>query len=322
MNMSTNINLKYARSGTALLLIAGLLSASIVTSKPATAADGPAATPSADTATSSGSTAEAPAAPSDAAKPALTPSESCSAAYERTQTEKLAGHYVAASAAALECSQLQCNAAIVQECVRFYSALEAETPTLVFSAHKAEGGDLVDVRVEMDGKVVAESITGRPFATDPGPHEFVFIHKQRGRLKLSETARVGDKARAIDMTFPDPNAKSGTGPHGKPGVPVLTYVLGGVGVVALGAFAYLHFSGVSDYNNYNNTCSPGCNPDDVDSVKKKFTMSYVALGVGGAAIAGAAVVYLTRPKGDQGVTVQASVSPRPDGGMAGLKATF
>ena len=255
---------------------------------------------------------------------AKTPGELCSAAYERTQTEKQAGHYVAASAAALECSQLQCNAAIVQECVRFYGALEAETPTLVFSARKAEGGELSDVRVEMDGKLVAEQITGRPISADPGPHNFVFIHKKRGLLRQSETARVGDKARVIEVTFSDPDAKSGAvgagtaAPRG--GVPPMTYVLGGLGVVALGGFAYFRVSGANDYNKKNDECSPGCNPDDIDPIKKKFTYSYVSLGVGIASLAGAAAFYFVGRSG--GPSVQASISPHQDGAMAGLKTTF
>ena len=309
MNMRGNIFRNYRHSVPALLLTASLLSSSIASADPA-----------------------APAAPASDAdngeKPAAqSAGEACSAAYERTQTEKLAGHYLAASAAALECSQLQCNSAIVQECVRFYGTLETETPSLVFSAKKEEGGELIDVRVEMDGKPAAERITGQPFKLDPGPHEFVFIHKQRGRLTLNETARVGDKARVIEMSFPDPNAKAAAAAERAKkakAVPVMSWVLGGVGVIGLGAFAYFHFSGVSDYNNYNSEtgCSPRCNPDDVDSVRRKFTLSYVSVGVGAAALVGAGAVYLLRPKGDAGPTVQASVTPRTDGAFAGLKATF
>jgi len=308
----------HSRSTAALLIAAGLLPSTVSFTKLAGAAP-PAAAPSA-----------APGA--DAAQPAeaaKTPGEACSAAYERTQTEKLAGHYVAASAAALECSQLQCNSAIVQECVRFYSALENETPTLVFSARKAEGGELTDVRVEMDGKVVAEQITGRPFATDPGPHNFVFIHKKRGLLRLSETARVGDKARVLEVTFADPNAKPGApkdgaaAPEARGGVPVMTYVLGGVALVGVGAFAYFRVSGVSDYNDANSDtgCSPKCNPDDVDSIRNKFTYSYVSLGIGAAAAVGAAAFYFVG-KSSGGNTVQAGITPRMDGALAGLKATF
>jgi len=174
--------------------------------------------------------------------------------------------------------------------------------------------------------VVSEQITGRPFATDPGLHNFVFIHPKRGLLRLSETARVGDKARVLEVTFADPNAKlaskdaaAAPGPSG--GVPVATYVLGGVAIVGLGAFAYFHFSGVSDYNSKNDECSPYCNPDDVDPIRKKFTYSYVSLGVGAAAAVGAAAFYFAgRTSG--GNTVQAGIAPHADGAMAALKTTF
>lgn len=276
--------------------------------------------------------APAPSESADAkpAEPAQPPSpgEICSAAYERAQTEKLAGHYVAASAAALECSQLMCNSAIVRECERFYSALEQDTPTLVFSARKAEGGELTDVRVEMDGQLVAEQITGRPYALDPGSHTFVFTHPQRGAQQITETARVGDHARVLEVTFVDPLAKSGGVSAPPParakhrgGVPAMSYVLGGVGVVALGSFVYFRASGVSDYNEYNSTCSPFCRQDDVDAVRQKFLFSYVSLGVGIASIAGAGVVYLLRPYRDGGA-IEASIVPRGDGALAGVRTTF
>jgi hypothetical protein len=308
------------RSASALLLVAGLLPSGIAHAKgPVPAAPGASATPSSPP--PAAAAAESPPAQPPEAKSA---NELCSAAYERTQTEKLAGHYVAASASALECSQLQCNAAIVQECVRFYGALEAETPTLVFSARKAEGGELTDVRVEMDGKLVSQQITGRPLATDPGPHNFVFIHAKRGLLRVSETARVGDKARVIEVTFPDPAAKSKVNeppaPAARGGVPAMTYVLGGLGVVALGSFVYFRVTGVNDYNALNESCSPGCDPADVDPIRSKFTYSYVSLGVGIASVAGAAAFYFAGRSG--GPSVQASVAPRGDGAIAGLKATF
>jgi hypothetical protein len=316
---------KHLRSASALLIAAGLLPSSIAHAKgptaPASPAPSPAASPTPTATAAAPATGDSPHAEPEAQK---SPGELCSAAYERTQTEKLAGHYVSASAAALECSQIQCSSAIVQECMRFYSALEAETPTLVFSARKGEGGEVTDVRVEMDGKVIAQQITGRPISVDPGPHNFVFVHPKRGLLRLSETARVGDKARVLEVTFPDPNAKTKSGEPGAPppsgGVPVMTYVLGGLGVVALGGFVYFRVSGTNDYNSLNDSCSPGCNPDDVDPIRKKFTYSYVSLGVGIASVAGAAAFYFAGRGG--GSSVQASIAPRSDGAMTALKLTF
>lgn len=261
--------------------------------------------------------------------PSAPTSESCSAAYERSQTEKIAGHYVAATAAALECSQLGCNPAIVRECNRFYEQLQQDTPTLVFSARKGEGGELTEVRVEMDGKVVVEQIDGRPFALDPGPHEFAFIHPKRGRMELSETARVGDHARVVEVTFADPNAPPPTAPGAaaadvKPGpaVPVMTYVLGGVGILGLGSFALFRVSAVSDYNDYNANCSPQCNPADIDAVKRKFMISYASLGVGIAGVVGAGLVFALTPRHAGGKEVTASVVPHRDGALVGLKAKF
>jgi hypothetical protein len=276
-----------------------------------------------------------PATPATPAKPAgETNAASCEASYEKAQTERLAGHYISASAAALACSQIQCNQAIVRECLRLYESLEQDTPTLVFSARKGEGGELTDVKVEMDGKQVADRITGRPMTVDPGPHQFAFIEPTRGRIETSETARVGDHARVIEVTFPDPNAKAaaaGAGAAGadqgaqaekQKGIPPMTFVLGGVGVVGLASFAYFRVSGVGDYNHYNATCSPYCNPNDIDKVRTKFTASYISLGVGIAGVAGAAVVYVLSRTGDKSPRSEAALQPIDGGAMARFRTRF
>jgi len=255
--------------------------------------------------------------------------ERCGAAYERTQTEKVAGHYVAATAAALQCSQLECNAAIVKECVRFYESLQEDTPTMVFSARKAEGGELADVRVEIDGKPAVDQITGRPVALDPGSHDFVFIHAQRGRMQLTETARVGDHARVLEVTFADPNAKAGADVGSTPAtqvdrprrVPVMTYVLGGVGAVALGSFVYFRLQAVSHYNDYNATCSPNCDQAKVDDLRREFLFSYISVGLSVASFTGAGLVYFLTPNGSSR-EVQASVTPHGDGAIVGLRTKF
>jgi hypothetical protein len=266
------------------------------------------------------------------AAPAPAAAETCGEAYERAQTEKVAGHYVTASAAALRCSQIDCSTAIVRECLRFYESLEEDTPTLVFSAHRGEGGDLDDVKVEIDGKPAIDKITGRTVAVDPGPHDFVFIHAARGRMQVSETARVGDHARVIEVTFPDPNAKAALPaaapgapappPPSARGVPVMTYVLGGVGVVALGSFILFRLEGVNDYNHQNATCSPRCNPTNVDPIRTKFLLSYVSLGLSAASFAGAGLVYFLAPGKNGGQEVQASISAQGDGALLGLKTSF
>jgi hypothetical protein len=271
--------------------------------------------------------AAAPAAPADEANAKA----KCATAFEQAQTDKIAGRYVAARAAALACSQLECGSLIVRECVQLYDALERDIPTIVVAARKAEGGELIDVRVEMDGAVIAEQLTGQQLAVDPGPHQFVFTHAERGRVEFTASARVGDRARVIEATFEDPNAKNlppplapapaGKPKEAKPAIPVLSYVLGGVGVVGLGGFALLRLVAASEYNDYASTCSPACNPEDVDALDVKYTLSYVSLGIGAASLAGAVIVFAVAGGGGEN-EVQASVAPRPDGAMVGLKTRF
>jgi hypothetical protein len=281
-----------------------------------------------------------PAQPAQPAQPAGSTGStaaSCEASYEQAQTERLAGHYISASSAALACSQIQCNQAIVRECMRLYESLQQDTPTLVFAARKAEGGELIDVKVEMDGKPVADRISGRPMAVDPGPHQFVFIEPTRGRVETTESARVGDHARVIEVTFPDPNAKAAAAaatPAAGPapdqskaepasrGIPPMTFVLGGVGVVGIASFIGFRVSGVGDYNHYNSTCSPECNPADIDKVRTKFTISYVSLGVGVAGAAGAALVYVLSRGSDHSARAEAQLAPVDGGAMARLRARF
>jgi hypothetical protein len=312
-----------------LTCLAGMRPAFAQEAKPAQpAASGAAATgtPAAGTPATGAPATGAPAAGG------ATSAASCESSYEKAQTDRLAGHYISASAAALACSQIQCNQAIVRECLRLYESLEQDTPTLVFSARKGEGGELVDVKVEMDGKQVADKITGRAMAVDPGPHQFAFIDPVRGRIETTETARVGDHARVIEAVFPDPNAKNappgepgaadqGAKAQGSKGIPPMTYVLGGVAVVGLASFAFFRISGVGDYNHYNSTCSPECNPNDIDKVRTKFTLSYVSLGIGAAAAVGAGVVYVISKSGNEPRT-EARFEPLEGGAMARLRTRF
>ncbi|HEY3495385.1 MAG TPA: hypothetical protein VGK73_11890 [Polyangiaceae bacterium] len=259
----------------------------------------------------------------------------CGASFEKAQTDKLAGHYIAAKESALACSQLECNAIIVRECVQLYDSLERDIPTLVVAARTSGGVELPDVRVEMDGQLVAERITGRSFTVDPGVHEFVFIHPRHGRVELRAPARVGDRARVIEGIFEDPLARKKQAPAGeapssapaaaesKSAIPVMSYVLGGIGVAGVAGFIGFRMSAVSDYNEYASTCSPACTPEDVDAVGSKFLLSYVSLGVGAASLAGAALVFvLDGGGGSSERQVQASVAPRPDGAVVRLKTNF
>ncbi len=255
----------------------------------------------------------------------------CVAAYESAQTSKKDGKYVAALEHAKYCAQPTCGF-LVNECLSLYDSLERDVPTFVFSAQNGDGQELINVTVSVDGKPLFSKIDGTALPLDPGEHLFRFEAEGLPPVEVSQVARVGDRHRLITVTLGekavetpasavDPVAPSPLRDEPR-GIPALSWGLGGLGVLSLGAFAYLRVSGVSDYNNLNSSCSPRCDPGEVDDIRTKFTASYVALGVAGAAFAGATVVYFVSRGQSQEEAVQASVTPLPGGGQATFLKRF
>jgi hypothetical protein len=102
----------------------------------------------------------------------------------------------------------------------------------------------------------------------------------------------------------------------------MTYVLGGLGIAALGAGAYLWVSGVGDAKAIRETgCEPACPEDEVDSARYKIIGGNVGAAVGAASLGTALVLYLSRgyePQGPVGVDAAAT----PNGGLVTLQGVF
>ena len=262
------------------------------------------------------------------------PGAKCSSSFESAQREHARGAFIEASAAARACSQIECNALIVPECIKLLDQIRAETPSMVFSAHGSHGEELTAVRVLIDGKPAAQQLDGMPIEVNPGAHKFRFETEGQDPVEIQHTARVGDKNRLIDAQIgkllpTEPSAaasqSSAMGPipaKRDTSVPAASYVLAGVGVVGLGVAGYLRLKATSDYNHLNNTCSPMCNPNDVSPVRTKYQLSYVGLGVGLAAFAGAAIVYVVHRSAGGSATGEVAVLPTLDGARASWSSQF
>jgi hypothetical protein len=260
----------------------------------------------------------------------------CAEAFEKAQTDRASGKYTSAIAEAMACSQLECNTAVTRECIKLHETLKGEIPTLVFSARNDAGSEIVAVKVFVDGQPLLESIDGKPISLDPGLHNFRFETAGFPAIETAHTARVGDKNRLIEVVFERPGAKQvekkpDVAPRPGPRkVPLASYILGGVGVAAIGAGVYMRVSGISDYNDMNSTCSPGarnnpnlgCDEDEVEAVRTKFLLSWVPIGVGSAAIVGAVVIYFVQSGQSSGAGAALSVVPAADGLRAQFRAHF
>src|SRR5688572_15510915 len=124
--------------------------------------------------------------------------QQCGHAFETAQQERMKGAYRAARDAARQCSDVQCPAAVINECVKLFEAVQAEIPTVIFTARDHDGKELLDVRVDVDGQRVAERLEGRPLELDPGPHQFRFEAPPHPPVEITQTIRVGDQRRLIE----------------------------------------------------------------------------------------------------------------------------
>jgi len=257
--------------------------------------------------------------------------QECGQAFETAQQDRLKGNYRAARDAARTCSDAQCPAAIINECVKLFEVVQSEIPTVIFSARDRDGKELVDVRVDVDGIRAAERLEGRPIEVDPGPHQFRFESPPLPPLEVTQTIRVGDQRRLVEAilgeprpaaTEPVPATAQPAPAEEKAKVPVATYLLAGVGVVALGTFGLLQLSGSNDYSRLEDTCSPRCNPEDVDSARFKYQLSYAALGLGVAALGGAAILYFATSGSSKSASVGLRVATTPDGASAHVLTRF
>ena len=238
--------------------------------------------------------------------------EQCATAADQAQQLRDEGKYRRAREQLLICARDVCPAPIKRDCLEWLTQVESTGPTVVFGA-KEGTKDLSDVKVSVDGAAVTDHLDGKPVQMDLGKHTVKFEYQ--GQTKEEEViVGAGQKNRNVSVTFgaaaAAPVAPTPPPPHESGGSLVPVFVLGGVGVVALGSFAIFGLGGKSDVSDLQ-ACKPHCAQSDVDSARKKLIIADISLGIGIVALGVATYLLVTRPKVDAEVkTGRASPSRR------------
>lgn len=260
--------------------------------------------------------------------------ELCATSAEQAQTLRDEGKYRRAREQMLICARDVCPGPIKSDCGKWLDQLDREAPTVVFGAKDA-GKDVTDVKVWMDGVVVTERLDGKPQLVDAGEHTFKFEH---GGVTKEEKVlvRAGEKGRAITVAFGTPAASaapSGATATTEEGSIVPALIVGGIGVVALGSFAYFGIQGKNDVDDLQK-CKPRCAESDVDKARTKLIIADISLVGGLVAVAVSGIMIFTRSKGSDHVNAQSAKAapPRPrigfdiaptiGGGAAAIGGTF
>jgi hypothetical protein len=258
----------------------------------------------------------------------------CIGAFDQAQVDRAASRYLASQKQLLVCARPVCGNALMAECTQMYTDIDRAIPSIVISAHdEADDVDLTSVEVTVDGQPFAQLLDGKPVPIDPGDYEFVFSVPGREPVQRTIVVGTGDKYRQVQVVFPashpvtrparasSAQVTADVTPSSR-GVPTMSYVLGGVGIVGIGAFVGLRIVGNSDFDSMKERCAPGCTESDVSDLRQKFLLSNVALGVGAGATAGALLWYLLAPSESTSPPVAIAPSASGQGLVASATGTF
>jgi hypothetical protein len=247
----------------------------------------------------------------------------CVAASDAAQAQRADGHLAAARTELLSCARDVCPPLVRKFCEKWLEEVQASTPSVVIRVSDAERHDATDVRVLIDGHLIASTLDGRPLGVDPGVHVFRFEPAGAPAFEDRIVVVEGEKDRVLAETIPSAasfvaprRTESVTGEPTTRPVPVGVYVLGGAAAVALAGFVYFVVSGESDYS----ACAlHGCSASAQDSLDVRRALAWSSLGVSVAALgAGTVLLVLRAPHGPTRV----GVTSVPGGGMAHLSYDF
>jgi hypothetical protein len=226
----------------------------------------------------------------------------------------------------LECASDACPDVVRKDCTKWAGEVEAEIPSIAVRVTK-EGEDVPIARVTVDG-VDAAYVDGKAISLDPGTRKLVIEPKGEAPIETSVIVVAGEKNRAVTVKVPvvkgespPPTTapKTTAPPVVAPESRTWPWIFVGVGAVGLGGFGYFALSGRSDVNKLEDRgCEPNCPDDDVSSIKRKFLIGDIALGISIVSLGIATYGFLSTPAKKDAPSVSLKLGP----GFAALQGSF
>jgi hypothetical protein len=229
----------------------------------------------------------------------------CSAAYEKAQEQRSDGHLKAAKATLSVCARDACPSFVRSECSAWLGEIAHDLPSIVVDAKDSTGNAPADVVVTIDGTPYAPGLDGKPIELDPGEHTLRFELEGATPIEKREFLEKGSGAKKLRLTFEStalapveapPTEDAAPEPASKTNLRPYAYIAGGVGAAGLIGFAVFGAMGKGKQSDLESTCSPNCTQDEIDSVKSKFLIADISLGVGIVGLGtGVALFLLSQP---------------------------
>ncbi len=222
----------------------------------------------------------------------------CVTAHAHGQAERNAGRLQSARGDFLSCSTSQCPSEIQRECATFLAQVDESMASVVFSAIDAHGNDATQVSVSVDGTLVLTTLTGLSTPLDPGSHAISYTWPDGFEQKQTVVVAQGEKNRRVELRRPPsepavPVANT-LAPASAPvkSRPLAAYVLGGVGVAALGSFAAFAITGKIAERDMAG-CKPFCEQSQADKMRLRYLIADVSLAVGLVSLGAGGYLYFS-----------------------------
>ena len=218
-----------------------------------------------------------------------------------------------------------CPGPVVADCATWLDELEQATPSLVFEI-TVDGQAVSEAKVFVDDAAVTD--WSHAVKVDPGSHVVRVEVASHAPHEEKVVMAEGHRMRLVSIGFasakPAPSPEADTAPSiplppaapARP-VPVVVYPLLGLGVAGLAAFGVFDGLGRAKQTNLEQTCAAqGCSSAALSPMRTEYLVGDISLGVGAAALIGAAVVYLTRSSEKPRTASLVRLDLGPSGGLA------
>jgi hypothetical protein len=221
----------------------------------------------------------------------------CLDASEKGQQLRGDHKLVEARAQLARCVRDICPRLVRKDCLEVMDQVKTSLSSIVLAVRDTSGRDVPDVRVVVDGKVVAESLDGRAILVDPGVHQLRLEPARAAAVEQSIVLREGEKNRLVTLELPVTTSRTDAvdEPVRTDSVPSArrraAFVVAGASVLALGVGAAfgaiaIHERERSDRECPNDNCSAlGVSYNDQAITAAWFADFGIGLGLVGAAVA-------------------------------------
>jgi len=212
----------------------------------------------------------------------------------------------------LVCAASTCPSVVQKDCVAWLAEVEQGLPTVVITAKDDTGKPLFDVRVSVDGELLALKLQGEALPVNPGAHA---LHCEAGdgrQLDQQVLVKEGVKNQSVDVVLAGP-ARVAAPPVPTPALsstaslsdagqtksnPLRTvgWTIGGVGLAGLAVGAVFGVVAISDKSSAHCNASSACEAGPLSDARSAATFSTIGIIAGGALAAGGLALVLFAPK--------------------------